>query len=100
MRFVRLSEEEKSELEKLYKTNSNSVIRNRCLSLLYSNEQRSIKEVSQLVRIFRHNLERLFDSWESVQDKYKTLSISAGRGAKVKLSIMMMLIGFYRLMAF
>jgi transposase len=86
MRFVRLSEEEKSELERLYKTSPNSVVRNRCLSLLYSNEQRSIKDVSQLAHVSRRSLERLFDSWESSQNKYKTLSISDGRGAKVKLA--------------
>ena len=86
MRFVRLSEEEKSKVETLYKTSSNSVVRTRCLSLLYSNEQRSIKEVSSLVRLSRRSLERFFNSWESASDKYSTLSIGTGRGAKIKLS--------------
>lgn len=85
MRFIRLSEEEKQELEKLYKTSTNSVVRTRSLSLLYSNEKRSIKEVSTLVHVSRRSLERFFNSWESTTNKYKTLSISEGRGAKVKL---------------
>lgn len=86
MNFERLSEEEKSELEKLYKTSFKSVVRNWCLSLFYSNEQHSIKEVCKLVRISPRNLKRLFDSWESTQDKYKTFFISNGRGTKVELA--------------
>lgn len=86
MRFIRLSEEEKQALEKLYKSSTNSVVRNRSLSLLYSNENRSIKEVSELVSVSRRSLERFFNSWESATNKYQTLSISEGRGAKVKLA--------------
>jgi transposase len=85
MRFVRLSEEEKTELERLYKTSSNSVVRNRSLSLLYSSEERSIKQVSQLVHVSRRSLERFFNAWDSADDKYSTLSIAEGRGAKIKL---------------
>lgn len=86
MRFVVLSEEERSKVEILYKISPNSVVRTRCLSLLYSNEQRSIKEVSCLVRLSRRSLERFFNAWESASDKYSTLSIGTGRGAKIKLS--------------
>lgn len=85
MRFVRLSEEERSKVETLYKTSPNSVVRTRCLSLLYSNEQRSIKEVSSLLPLSRRSLERFFNAWESACDKYSTLSIGTGRGAKIKL---------------
>lgn len=51
MRFVRFSEE-KLEQERLYKISPNSVVRNRCLSLFYSNEEHSIKEVSSLIYVF------------------------------------------------
>jgi len=85
MRFVSLSEEEKEELEKLYKTSSNSVVRNRSLSLLYSNERRSIKEVSELVHMSRRSIERLLNSWESSSNKFDALSIASGRGANLKL---------------
>ncbi len=85
MRFVRLSEEEKQKIEHLYKTSSQSVVRTRSLALLYSNESRSIKEVSSLVRVSRRTIERFFNAWESAEDKLKTLSIDKGRGAKVKL---------------
>lgn len=85
MRFVRLSEEERSKVETLYKTIPNSVVRTRCLSLLYSNEQRSIKEVSSLLPLSRRSLERFFNAWESASDKHSTLSIVTGRGAKIKL---------------
>ncbi len=85
MRYIRLSEEEKHKLEQLYKTSSNSVVRTRCLALLYSNESRSIKEVSSLVRVSRRTIERFFNAWQSAKNKYETLSIKEGRGAKVKL---------------
>lgn len=88
MRFVRLSEEERKELDKLYKTSPNSVIRSRSLSLLYSDQRRSIKEVSNLVGISRRSFERLLNAWESATEgeKYKVLNISEGRGAKNKLN--------------
>lgn len=80
-----LSEVEKGELEKLYKTSSNSVVRARSLSLLYSNEGRSIKEVSELVHMSRRSIERLLNSWESSSHKFCALSIASGRGANIKL---------------
>ncbi|MDR1054607.1 MAG: hypothetical protein LBL90_02005 [Prevotellaceae bacterium] len=86
MRLVRLSEAERSKVETLYKTSPHSVVPTRCLSLLYSNEKRSIKEVSSLVRLSRRSLERFFNAWESACEKYSTLSIGTGRGAKIKLS--------------
>jgi transposase len=85
MRYIRLSEEENQKLEQLYKTSSNSVVRTRCLSLLYSNESRSIKEVSSLLRVSRRTIERFYNVWEFAENKYETLSIKEGRGAKVKL---------------
>ena len=36
---MELSEEEKAQLENLYKTSPNSVVRRRCHALLYSNEK-------------------------------------------------------------
>lgn len=56
MRFVKLTKEEKTELEKLYKISPNSVVRQRSLRLLYSNEQRSIAHVSKLVRLLRRTV--------------------------------------------
>jgi hypothetical protein len=44
------------------------VVRHRCLSLLYSNEERSIKQVTQLVHIARRPLERFFNAWELAMD--------------------------------
>ena len=69
MRFIRLSEVGKAEHERLYKTSSNSVVRHRCLRLLYSNEQRYIKEVGSLAHVSRRSLERLFNAWESTESK-------------------------------
>jgi transposase len=86
MRFISLSEEEKTKLESLYKTSNSSVIRQRCLSLIYSNQRRSINEVSSLAGVSRRTTERFFNAWESAEDKYTSLSIADGRGPKVKLA--------------
>ena len=85
MRYIRLSEEEKEHLENLYKTSPNSVVRKRCLALLYSNEKHCMTKVRKLVKTSYRSVERLFDAWESATDKYSTLSIAEGRGAKLKL---------------
>lgn len=85
MRIVKLTDEEKSHIEILYKSSTNSVVRQRCLSLLYSNEGRSMETVAGLVFVSRKTLERLFNAWEKAEDKYKTLSIAKGRGPKIKL---------------
>lgn len=83
--FFQLSEVEKGELVKLYKTSSNSIVRTRSLSLLYSNKGRSIKEVSELVHMSRRSIERLLNSCESSSHKFCVLSIASGRGANIKL---------------
>lgn len=86
IRFIRLTEEEKDYLEDLYKTSPNHVTRERCQCLLLSNQGHHMSEISRLLNINWLKIVRLFNSWESAQDKYKTLSISSGRGAKVKLA--------------
>jgi transposase len=86
MRFISLSEEENAKLKSLYKTSKNSVVRQRWLSLIYSNQRRSINEISSLVGVSRRTTERFFNAWESAEDKYSSLSIADGRGPKVKLA--------------
>ena len=86
MRFVELTEQEENQLDLLFKTSSNSVVRQRSLSLLYSSQRHSIKEVSRLVKLSRRSIERLLNAWDASEDKFSVLSVSGGRGAKVKLA--------------
>lgn len=88
MRVIKLTEEEKGKLEDLYKTSNNSVVRRRCLSLLLSNENHSMKTICSITKVGRTTLYYFFNSWEQSSDseKFNTLSIGKGRGAKVKLS--------------
>lgn len=88
MRVVRLTEEEKVKLEKLYKTSNNVVVRRRSLSLLLSNDRHSMKSICSIAHVERTTLYYLYNAWEAAQaeDKYTVLSIAEGRGAKVKLS--------------
>lgn len=85
MRFLRLSEEERSQLEYLYKTNDNHVVRERCQCLLLSDQGHNMADISRILNINWLKIVRFFNAWESAEDKYATLSIASGRGAKVKL---------------
>jgi len=87
MRYVKLTEEEKQQLESLYKTSSNAVIRQRCLCLLLSNKCNSIIQVSELLSISRRTVMRLIAKWDKFSSENKLLSLYSlkGQGAKVKL---------------
>lgn len=89
MRNIKLSETEKRELTRLLATNTNSVVQRRCKALLMSNMQTySMQEIVDEIGICRTTLYHLFNRWESSvnrKDKFKTLSIGKGRGAKPKL---------------
>lgn len=86
MRFVDLSEEEKLKLEDLYKNSDSHVTRERCLCLLLSSKRHSMKDISRITGINWLKIVRLFNHWQQADDKYSSLSIASGRGAKVKLS--------------
>lgn len=86
MRFIDLSEEEKQKLEELYKNSESHVTRERCLCLLLSFKQHSMKEISRITGVNWLKIVRLFNSWQQADNKYSSLSIASGRGAKVKLA--------------
>lgn len=86
MRFVDLSEEEKQKLEELYENSESHVTRERCLCLLLSSRQHSMKEISRITGVNWLKIVRLFNSWQQADNKYSSLSIAPGRGAKVKLN--------------
>lgn len=85
MRYIDLTEAENQKLGELYKTSNNHVTRERCLCLLLSAKKHSMKEISRITGINWLKIVRLFNEWKQAEDKYTTLSIAKGRGAKVKL---------------
>lgn len=60
--------------------------RERCLCLLLSSKRHSMKDISRITGINWLKIVRLFNHWQQTDDKYSSLSIAPGRGAKVKLS--------------
>jgi len=88
MRVIKLTDQEKDKLEHLYKTSSNSVVRRRSQSLLLSNENHSMKSICSITKVGRTTLYYFFNSWEQSpgEEKFNTLRVAKGRGAKVKLS--------------
>lgn len=87
MRYVKLLEEEKNQLEELYKMSNNWVVRRRCQILLLSNNCNSLVEVAQLLDIHWNTVSRLIDKWEScdVDNRLSCLDSIDGQGAKLKL---------------
>jgi len=64
VRFVDLSEEEKLKLEDLYKNSDSHVTRERCLCLLLSSRQHSMKDISRITGINWLKIVRLFNHWQ------------------------------------
>ena len=87
MRYINLSEEEKEHLAKFQNTSKNSVVRQRSLCLLLSDKGFNIKEISYLTGLCRQTISTLLTAWESSspENKFSTLRIAPGRGAKIKL---------------
>lgn len=87
MRYLRLSEEENTELELLHKTSPNSVVRERSFMLLISNNGLFVNEIALLFKHTRHTISRMFNTWEKSDGavKLEVLSVAKGRGPKVRL---------------
>ncbi|OAV71097.1 hypothetical protein Barb4_00893 [Bacteroidales bacterium Barb4] len=88
MRHIRLTEEERQELEHLYKTSLNSVVRERSFCLLLSNKGHRIIEIAEITNLCRQTVSSVLTAWESSrsEDKHLTLSTAPGRGAKIKIN--------------
>lgn len=81
-----MPEEEKQKLEELYKNSESQCDQRAWLRLLLSSKQRSMKEISRITGINWLKIVRLFNSWQQADNKYSSLSIASGRGAKLKLN--------------
>ena len=88
MRVVELLEEERKLVDYLYKNSTNSVVRERCMFLKFSEDKKSMMEISRIMKVGRLRVTLFFNAWEkaeTLKDKQATLSIKKGRGAKLKL---------------
>ena len=88
MRFVKLTKEETILVEKLYKNSDGPVVRERCLFLKLSLQNKSMMEISRILQVGRLRVTLFFDAWEKAEspgEKTLTLQIKKGRGAKNKL---------------
>ena len=83
MRFIHLKENEKQELESLYKTSNNADIRERSQCLLLSSNGIKIVELMKIFSITRATVYNWFDKWESTG--FLSLNHQKGQGRKLKL---------------
>jgi len=87
MRQLTLLEKEKQSIENLYKTSPNSVVRERCLCILLSNQGNSMSKVAKIVGVNWRTISRLLNKWDALDADKKPLALysSKGQGAKLKL---------------
>jgi len=88
MRHIRLTEEEKDELEALRKNSPNLVVRERSSMLLLSSNGLCVNEIALLFNHMRHTVSRVLSTWENRGNEpiVSVLSVKSGRGARAKLS--------------
>jgi len=87
MRRLTLTEQEKQKIEDLYKTSPNSVVRERCLCILLSNQGNSMSKVAEIVCLSWRTISRLLNKWDALDSdqKLSALYSAKGQGAKLKL---------------
>lgn len=87
MRQLTLTKEEKQKIENLYKTSPNSVVRERCLCIMLSNQGNSMSKVAEIACVSWRTISRLLNKWDALDSdkKLSALYSAKGQGAKVKL---------------
>ncbi len=88
MRFIRLTEAERLLIDTQYKRSSSPVVRERCMFLKLSSQNKSMMEISRIMEVGRLRVSIFFNAWENadnLSEKEKSLGIKKGRGAKLKL---------------
>ncbi len=81
----KLTKEQKSSLEKGYKTGKHFLFRRKCQCLLLSNDGKTIKELCALFGVGRLSITTWFNLWES--EGIKGLELKPGRGRPSKLKL-------------
>ncbi len=85
MRYVKLKEEERETLKHGYRNHKKHHIRQRCHSLLLSNEGMKVKEIASLFSVRTRTIYFWMDRWE--QMGLCGLWIQPGRGLKPTLKV-------------
>lgn len=81
----KLSDEQKSSLQKGYKSGKSHLFRRKCQCILLSHEGKTTMELSKLYGISKHSILIWFKRWES--NGLEGLKLKPGRGRKPKLQI-------------
>ena len=83
-RFIeKLTEAQKSALEKGYRTGKSHLYRRKCHCILLSHERNTVKELATFFKVSQHSIYKWFNLWE---DKgLKGLELKPGRGRPPKL---------------
>ena len=80
MRYIKLEESERQELEKVYQTHSKSHVRQRAHCLLLSARGYRIPLLARIFSTRTHTIRSWFNRWES--EGIEGLEIRSGRGLK------------------
>ena len=81
----KLTEEQKSSLEKGYKTGKTHLFRTKCRCILLSSQGKSVPELEQILEFSSHSIYKWFTLWET--QGLLGLKLKPGRGRKPKLSV-------------
>ncbi|MEL6930980.1 MAG: helix-turn-helix domain-containing protein [Cyanobacteria bacterium J06600_6] len=84
MRLIRLKSDEKSQLEKIRKTDTRYRVRDRAHALLLSSQGKKIKDLALIFDVDRDTIASWFDRWES--GRYEGLLDAPHPGRPPKLS--------------
>lgn len=84
LKFIeKLSEEQKSSLQKGYRFGKSPLFRRKCHCVLLSHNGQTIAQLSDLFEVSQHSIRVWLKRWES--DGIKGLDLQPGRGRKPKL---------------
>ncbi len=85
-RFIeKLREEQRSSLERGYRTGKSHLYRRKCHCIVLSNEGKTVQELANLYGVKTRTVYSWFDLWES--EGIKGLALKPGRGRKPKLNV-------------
>lgn len=85
MRYVKLTSSERETLENGYKNHAKFHVRQRCQTLLLSDDGWQVKQISQLHHVRTRTIYTWMDRWHTIG--LVGLMILPGRGVKPKLSV-------------
>lgn len=81
----KLTEDQKSSLEKGYKTGKTHLYRTKCRCILLSWQGKSVPELEQMLEFSRHSIYKWFTAFE--EQGLSGLKLKPGRGRKPKLCV-------------